>query len=310
MKRSACSKYFSLVCRAGFGGQPPALLTSTSMRPNSRMVSATRCSSCARSLTSQGTARARRPSPRTRSAVASISPCERALQTTLAPHSAKPGRSPGRCRVRRRSPVPPCRRDGSDRGSCALLDGPSSAGPGTYRPAVRVAQEGALPRPSVAAKKLSMLNSERAQIIGLRERAGATSSTESSLPGGPCSPAMASTRPRRARSRGRPGSARARCSSISRRSATCCCVCSRRTSSPCIAPRSPLSTPGTPLLDALAERLQQPLRLLRARRAPGARLPLRAGLPRSGASRRADDASRSTSCARSPTCSPARRSAV
>ena len=43
------------------GGKPPALLTSRSMRPNSSMVRWASASSCAASVTSQRTARARRP---------------------------------------------------------------------------------------------------------------------------------------------------------------------------------------------------------------------------------------------------------
>ncbi len=65
LKRKACSKARSLVRSSGCGGQPPALLTTMSIRPNSATVAATRCSSWARSVTSVGTARARRPVART-----------------------------------------------------------------------------------------------------------------------------------------------------------------------------------------------------------------------------------------------------
>src|ERR1043166_8207506 len=71
------------------GGKPPALFTRRSMRPNSPIVTSTRCSSCARSVTSHETPSARRPIARAASAVAPNSFSVRAAHTTCAPISAK-----------------------------------------------------------------------------------------------------------------------------------------------------------------------------------------------------------------------------
>jgi len=100
LKRNASSNDRSLVWSAGRGGKPPALFTRTSIRPNSASARATSASSCARSFTSQGTASARHPKPRTPAATASICSAVRAAQTTCAPTSAKASAIPRRCRAR------------------------------------------------------------------------------------------------------------------------------------------------------------------------------------------------------------------
>jgi hypothetical protein len=88
LKRNAFSNSFSPVRRAGFGGQPPALFTRMSIRPNASRVRSIRFSSWLRSSTSVGTTSARRPNARTFSAVASSWSMERAARTTSAPASA------------------------------------------------------------------------------------------------------------------------------------------------------------------------------------------------------------------------------
>ena len=88
LKRNAPSRNLSLVRCQPLGGQPPALFTTTSIRPNSRSVAVTTASSCARAVRSQAIASARRPCFRTAAAVSSICSCVRAAQTTSAPTSA------------------------------------------------------------------------------------------------------------------------------------------------------------------------------------------------------------------------------
>ena len=96
LKRKACSKARSLVRSSGWGGQPPALLTRMSMRPNSASVASTRASSCGAlgHVGGHGQARGGRwPAPVRRSA--SICSGVRAAQTTSAPTSARATAMPG-----------------------------------------------------------------------------------------------------------------------------------------------------------------------------------------------------------------------
>src|SRR5688572_17808393 len=67
----------------------PALLTSTSSRPSSSWVRRTNALACASSLTSVSIARALPPSPRMRSASASMRPVRRAASETAAPAAAQ-----------------------------------------------------------------------------------------------------------------------------------------------------------------------------------------------------------------------------
>ena len=88
LKRCAASNAFSLVSINGRGSQPPALLTSTSMRPNSPIAAATSRSRSSVRVTSHCTDRLRRPRSRTSAAVRSMSATVRAATTTSAPASA------------------------------------------------------------------------------------------------------------------------------------------------------------------------------------------------------------------------------
>jgi hypothetical protein len=79
--RSAFSKKRSLVCSAARGPVPPALLTSTSILPNSAIAAATSRSRLSSLSTSVGTAIARRPRCATSFAVLSMSAGVRAAHT-------------------------------------------------------------------------------------------------------------------------------------------------------------------------------------------------------------------------------------
>jgi cellulose synthase/poly-beta-1,6-N-acetylglucosamine synthase-like glycosyltransferase len=72
----------------GRGIVPPALLTTTSMRPNSDIACATMSSIASFSFTSQGITSARRPKPRTTAATSSSCSFVRAASTMSAPASA------------------------------------------------------------------------------------------------------------------------------------------------------------------------------------------------------------------------------
>jgi hypothetical protein len=101
LKWNAASKASSVSCRTGVGGVPPALFTRRSTPSNSLTVSATRWSSCAETVTSQGTARERLPMARISPATSSMVSTLRAATTTWAPASAKPRAIP------RPIPLPP-----------------------------------------------------------------------------------------------------------------------------------------------------------------------------------------------------------
>src|SRR5262249_14918908 len=91
------------VSRKAIGGKPPALFTSRSTRPNSRIVVATTASICAGFVTSHGMASARCPKRRAASAVLPIFFSVRAAQTTCAPCSANA--SAIACPIPRPAPV-------------------------------------------------------------------------------------------------------------------------------------------------------------------------------------------------------------
>ena len=102
LNRTTFSKARSLVSSAGFGNEPPALLTRMSSRPNRSRVAATRCSSWLVSVTSQATARPARPRSATLAAVSSMS----AWVAPRPRHRRRPrrvrARCPRRCPGRRR----------------------------------------------------------------------------------------------------------------------------------------------------------------------------------------------------------------
>ena len=88
LKRNEFTKSCVEVFSTGPGAVPPALFTTMSRRPNSRIAASTSASSCSSRITSVGSASARPPAARMCAATASICSRVRAPITTLAPASA------------------------------------------------------------------------------------------------------------------------------------------------------------------------------------------------------------------------------
>ena len=89
LKWKASSMYSGVVRRKGSGTAPPTLLTTMSMRPNSRRAIAASSAIAVRSARSHGTVTARRWRASTWWATSSRSDAVREAMTTCAPHSAK-----------------------------------------------------------------------------------------------------------------------------------------------------------------------------------------------------------------------------